>query len=303
MQGFLTLGLSFLDNPQQFDLLVQPGRVIPFKRQAADQQEKRLAENAKKIKAITSASADALLHVYCKTKPPITLDGIKKCGGSLVRWNNSTCVRFGGREPIDAKETAAIVLCRNDGTPFPAGKTIGERKTHTVGGSVNSWLSSRTTEELQQATTILDVEGVTDWLAVVSVGLPDGWAAVTNTAGAKARSKLARGWAAGKRIIVVGDADEPGQQGQRRSAAAYRRAGAAEVLMGQLPYAVEIDHGKDLRDWLNEGHTITDLLGASVCRCASTRSAPRDARPFIGWVQLAAGSVSFAPHFHEFSGL
>ena len=68
------------------------------------------------------------------------------------------------------------------------------------------------------------MEGVTDWLAVVSVGLPDGWAAVTNTAGAKARSKLARGWAAGKRIIVVGDADEPGQQGQRRSAAAYRRA-------------------------------------------------------------------------------
>ena len=29
------MGLLFLDNPQQFDLLVQPGRVIPFKRQAA----------------------------------------------------------------------------------------------------------------------------------------------------------------------------------------------------------------------------------------------------------------------------
>ena len=34
-QGLLALGLSFLDNPQQFGLLLQPGRVVALERQAA----------------------------------------------------------------------------------------------------------------------------------------------------------------------------------------------------------------------------------------------------------------------------
>ena len=220
---------------------------------------KRLAENAKDIKAINSANAETLLHVFCKAKPPITTDGIKKCGGKLVRWCNTTCIRFDGHDPIDGAKLTAIILCRNDGKPFPAGKTIGERKTHSLGGSVNSWLLSGTADEVKQATTILDVEGVSDLLAVVSAGLPLGWVVVTNTAGAKARGKLPREWAAGKRIVVVGDADEPGQDGQRRGIVAYHEAGAAEIVLAQLPYPIEKDHGKDLRDYLLEGRAITGL--------------------------------------------
>ena len=194
--------------------------------------------------------------MYVKAKPPITPEGIRQCGGELVRWYDHRCIRLDGRAAIDSPTITAVVLLRVEGTPFPAVGKIGERKTHTAKGSVNSWITSG---DVTTAETILDVEGVTDLLAVVSAGLPPGWVAVTNTAGAKARGNLPRPWAKGKRAIVAGDADEPGEEGKHRSAAAYHKAGAREVLYAQLPYAIEKDHGRDIRDWLNEGHTVADL--------------------------------------------
>ena len=206
-----------------------------------------------------------LLQQYCDAKPPITIDGIHECGGKLVRWNRIRCIASPGYTTAgDKGNLSAIVLCRVDGKPFPPTKKLGERKTHTVGGSVNSWLCSGTAEQVVRAETIIDVEGLTDLLAAVSAGIPSGWVAVTNTAGAKARGKLSCEWAKGKRIIVPGDADEPGQEGQRRAAAAYVQAEAAEVLLAQLPYPVEKDHGRDLRDWILEGKTIVDLPTAAV---------------------------------------
>jgi hypothetical protein len=110
----------------------------------------------------------------------------------------------------------------------------------------------------------LELEGLTDQLAAVSKGLPTGWVAITSTSGAKARGNLPRPWAKGKRIVVVGDADEPGQDGKKQSAAAYHEAGAAEVLLGQLPYPITKDHGQDFRDFLLEGKTIADLPTVAV---------------------------------------
>jgi phage/plasmid primase-like uncharacterized protein len=211
---------------------------------------------AAKIKPILPVSWPLLLGTYCQAKPPITPDGVRKCGGTVVTWGHHRCIRLEGHAPIDAPAPTAIVLCRIEGQPFPAIGKLGERKTHTIGKSVNSWLVCG---DVATAETIIDVEGITDWLAVASVGLPPGWAAVTNTAGAKARGKLPRPWAKGKRVIAAGDADTPGVDGQHGAAVAYHQAGAAEVSLAQLPYPVEKDHGKDLRDWLNEGHALADL--------------------------------------------
>ena len=112
------------------------------------------------------------------------------------------------------------------------------------------------------AETILDPEGVTDLLAVASAGVPAGWVAVTNTAGAKARGKLP---AVGQRQDGYrgGRRRHPGVEGQHRSAAAYQHAGT-EVLLGQLPYPVTADQGKDLRDWVLEGHKLADMPTVAV---------------------------------------
>jgi len=232
----------------------------------ARRKPKKAADEAtltKGIKAVdhTDQILDVLLGKYGEVKPPISAQGIKQCGGKLATWYGHRCIRLDGREPIDNRTFTAVVLLRLDGKVFPAFKDLSERKTHTTKGSVNSWIVSG---DVAAAETILDVEGITDLLAVVSAGLPPGWVAVTNTAGAKARGNLPRPWAKGKKITVAGDADEPGQEGMKRSAAAYHQAGASEVLLGQLLYEVVPDRGKDLRDWVNEGHKLDELPTVAV---------------------------------------
>ena len=182
----------------------------------------KLAESDKAIKSIDSPSGDVLLHVYCKAKPPITPDGIKRCGGNLVTGAGFDVHPFRRPRTDQHREPTAIILCRNDGKPFPARRPSASANAYQR-GSINSWMVCG---DVNTAETIIDLEGITDWLAVASLGLPPGWAAVTNTAGAKARGKLPRPWAKGKRIIVAGDADEPGQEGQKRAAAAYLQSGA-----------------------------------------------------------------------------
>jgi hypothetical protein len=88
--------------------------------------------------------------------------------------------------------------------------------------------------------------------------------------------------AAGRQVIVVGDADRPGEQGAAVWAAAF--AGhATEARQVRLPYEVTETHGKDLRDWLAEGHGWADLLelaaGAPVVQPMAAESTQDAATP------------------------
>ena len=274
-------------------------------------KKNKLAESATKIKATNAELWETLLREYAKAKPPITPKGVRQCGGTVATWGQCRCIRLNGRAPIDTTEPTAVILVRIEGQPFPAIGRLAERKTHTIGGSVNSWLCSGNVEELQQATTIIDVEGVTDMLAVAS-NLPPGCVAVTSTAGAKARGKLPREWATGKRVIVAGDADEPGQDGRARSAAAYHNAGAKEILLAQLPYPIEKDHGRDIRDYLNEGHTIEDLPTEPVAaeqmeawnaeKKSNKSSAGKNDEEDPGRIKTLADAICILDHFAQDAG-
>ncbi len=274
----------------------------------AKRQPKKAADVAaltKGIKAVDHAPEiiEVFFAKYSQVKPPITPQGIRQCGGKLVRWYGNRCIQLDGRAAIDEPTTTAVVLLRVDGKPFPAVGKIGERKTHTVRGSVNSWIASG---DMTTAETVLDAEGVTDLLAVASAGLPPGWVAVTNTAGAKARGKLPRPWANGKTVIVAGDADDPGVEGQRRSAAAYHEAGA-QTLLGQLPYAIEKDQGRDIRDWLNEAHAVAELPTVEVtaeqaAEWMKTNAADGQADEDPGTIKLLADAIGHDHHFAQDAG-
>jgi len=164
-------------------------------------------------------------------------------------------------------------------------RNLDARKTHLVGGSKESWIWAGAVEALRAADTIVKVEGPSDLMALLSIGLPTGWVAITNSCGAKSANatKLDFAWAAGKRIVIVGDADEPGQDGAKKFSAAFHKAGAAEVRMVQLPYEVTPDHGKDLRDWLAEGRTAADFQALA------------DAAPAVTPQQAAEWSASRKP--------
>ena len=110
--------------------------------------------------------------------------------------------------------------------------------------------------------TVVKCEGLTDGLTLHPL-LPDGFVAVANICGARS-GKGAKVLAdvmkdTGKHLVVIHDADQPGQQGAA-TVARETASVAASIRCPVLPYTIEKDHGKDLRDYLNEGHTWSDLL-------------------------------------------
>ena len=103
---------------------------------------------------------------------------------------------------------------------------------------------------------IWKVEGPSDLLALWSIIPPEKreyHLVVTNSGGALQNPPA---WAlsifAGRRVAIIGDADEPGQAGAAKWAA-WAASVAREVRVirpGQLGLDIAKNHGLDLRDWL-----------------------------------------------------
>ena len=118
-------------------------------------------------------------------------------------------------------------------------------------------------ERLADAATVWKVEGPTDMLAMLSLpDLPADTIAVSNANGAGERPPA---WVvdlfARKNARVLHDADDAGERGAAgfEDRDGTRREGWAESLARvagdcrhvRLPYRVEKDHGRDLRDFIN----------------------------------------------------
>lgn len=212
-----------------------------------------------------AADCPDLVQMWCDAKPPIRPEAVEAfC--SVAKFAGEWVLVFEGRN--SKGHLKALLLVRVDGQNFPACGKLSERKTHLVGESTESWIFAGSVKDLRAATVIVKCEGPGDALALVSSGLPDGWVVITNACGAKSANpkNLAFGIGKGKPVVVVGDADEPGQDGTRRHAAQFQKADAADVRIPQLPYQITPTNGKDLRDWLAEGHDFADfqkLVGAT----------------------------------------
>lgn len=196
------------------------------------------------------------LQTWCAAKRGTTAEAAQAFRVRYGRWPKRErtfgCLAFAGRSLEDSPTTKAVLLYRADAQEFPAVGKLGTRKTHLVGGSIESWIWPGAVEDLAAADTIVKVEGVTDALALHSLELPPGWLVLTNACGAKSANpkKLDFAFAKGKRVVVVGDADKPGQDGARKFAAAFHAAGARELRLVQLFEEIAPDHGRDLRDWI-----------------------------------------------------
>ncbi|MFG0261005.1 MAG: hypothetical protein ACF788_01245 [Novipirellula sp. JB048] len=112
---------------------------------------------------------------------------------------------------------------------------------------------------------IWKTEGLTDALALMSLGLPEGHTAVCNACGAGETTGKDGEWflerMAGKEVFVIHDCDKPGQEGAIRPEAKGKRWRGWAKEIGRyasavrnivLPYPIEEKHGKDLRDWIGE---------------------------------------------------
>ena len=201
-----------------------------------------------------------LLAEFGASKPPITLEAVKAAGGEVVIWPKSQehgrqCVAF----PAYSRPgiVSGWILRRCDGQSFAAYKTLAERKTHMLKGSSDGWVIPGGFERVTQARVVVRVEGVPDALALFP-HLPADHAVITNICGAMSCPDDLN-MLAGKTVFVVGDADASGQAGAVKFAGKVHGI-AATVKIVPMPYPVEIDHGKDVRDYFTEGHTFAELL-------------------------------------------
>lgn len=199
---------------------------------------------------------DAAIRSWCEAKPPISAKSVARYGANLCLWpagssNQRECLALPVRSP-DGHLTG-VMLYGADGEAFFDGL-----KTRLIKGSKEGWLWAGTGNDLGAAKVLVKAEGVPDALALASAVPPD-WAVITNAAGAQSVRQLDFSFALGKCVIVVGDCDRPGQRGAELFSDAFLRAGAKRVKNVLLPYEVQDNHGRDLRDWLAEGNGFAEL--------------------------------------------
>ena len=216
---------------------------------------------------------EALIALWCMNKPPIIPEAVRQFGGRLATYRDQWQVIAIPiwAELLNQADPVGWILYPLNGRTLPKyadkGKKVEWVKVKVTFGSESGLVGP--IEQIAAAETLWKLEGPTDALAVHGI-LPDGHVAVTNSNGAKERPKK---WivdlATGKHARVIHDADRPGQDGamfvgeedgrQRPGWAPCLASTAEESRNVLLPYPIVPDHGKDVRDWLNEGHTFEDL--------------------------------------------
>jgi hypothetical protein len=155
------------------------------------------------------------------------------------------------------------------------GKPPESVKIKTLPGSKSGWMGRDALESLETAEVVWKVEGPSDMLALWSIIPPElrgKHVVITNANGANEHPSDEMVYPfAGKIVFVLHDADKPGQGIPTKDEEANHVKGAKlwcqefarkakEVRNVQLPFPIADDHGKDLRDWINEGGTYEQLL-------------------------------------------
>lgn len=226
---------------------------------------------------------EMLVRAYTKRRPPLTTTGVKLAGGILAAWPSGAAVKYpvlafpiygeqlGDGDPVGYvavnRAEGMLQVFQGRGNPPKPAKSISPSEE----GASRVWVGRHGVMHMADAELIWKVEGLTDMLALQSIippDLRDKHVVVTNASGCNEHPNTAHvASVAGKTVHVLHDADEPGQgvtdseilMGARKWAAVLATT-AKSCVNVQLPYKLEKDHGKDLRDWLAEGHSYDDLL-------------------------------------------
>lgn len=214
---------------------------------------------------------DLLAAGWCLKKKPIKPHSLKICGARMAIYRDRHKVIA---LPVWSGSPDNIVgwsLYNVTGGTLPkvnpVDKTISQVKVKLTYGSqagIIGWIDP-------ESKTIFKTEGPSDLLALISLGNFEG-SAICNANGAKENPANRFGWlhtkiCAGTNIFVIHDCDQPGQEGATKVG---ERAGWATWLASTctesdvknvvLPYPIEETHGKDLRDFISDGHGFGDLM-------------------------------------------
>jgi hypothetical protein len=210
-----------------------------------------------------------LLSIWARTKPPITIEAIIAAGGCKAIYRAKADSRgvsviafpvYGsnlvGEPPIGwtIYDSGGLPLTTygKDGTP------IGTIKMKTAAGSSSGLMNRDSLAKLAVGDgekTIWKTEGPSDMLALLSI-MPENYRdthlLTCNSGGSceNVRSEIAALFV-GHVIRVIHDADGPGHAGAGKWLGALGPI-AKEIRQIELPYERAENHGRDLRDWIND---------------------------------------------------
>jgi hypothetical protein len=208
---------------------------------------------------------ERLVRYWCHLKGGIiTEEAVRQCGGRLAGYPKKTgehavlCLPCYGPHLLNDDPTNYI-MAATSGQPIPIFAGPGKPKrpvkypvqAECPAGWVGHWGLAR----LAEASCVWKVEGVTDLLAMQSIIPPElleTHVVVTESSGAGAPLPTPHlKPLSGKRVLVLHDADVPGEKGAARRMLAFTEAGAMPVVV-RLPFEIAESHGKDLKDWLTD---------------------------------------------------
>lgn len=209
---------------------------------------------------------DVLASMWLLTKPGIDLDAIKRLGAEIGDYKSIPTIAFPViGQSLDRSKPVGWIMYALSGTTLPkynrrddGGWDVEQVKCKV---SFNCGVGIvGNIDEIKASKTVWKLEGTPDVAAFLSWGIPE-VTAFTNSNGAEQHcAEWIAELVAGKEVLVVGDADKPGQKGAdgKWGPALAKTAGNCHVV--RLPYPIAETHGKDLRDFKNEGADYGALL-------------------------------------------
>lgn len=199
-------------------------------------------------------------------------------GGDLCRYHKMhLCIGFRVYNSIDISHDppTGYVVSQTNGIPLPvmdkSGKVVGNTKIKTVAGTISGLIGQHALTTIHAARQageldsllVIKTEGVTDMTALLARIPETHWGrflVLTNSGGCSEKPK--QQWAdafAGLSVAVVHDCDQPGQRGAEIWCQ-WLQGIAREVRNVVLPYEISENHGKDLKDYFQEGKTAEDFF-------------------------------------------
>lgn len=219
------------------------------------------------------------MNLWCAMHPPIShaallaFDSIsaKHTFGNQPHFTLSLPI-WGEKLKSEKPVGWAMLPMSGDFLPTFAGKgqPIKWVKVKTLKGSGSGWIGH--VDRMATASVVWKVEGLKDALALASCpDLPEDHAVLTNAFGAKEQPEP---WMvdllAGKTVYVVHDCDTPGQNGatgwtneqgkHHPGWCNYLAEKAADVRNVDLGAPIAEESGFDLKDWLNQSHSLSELM-------------------------------------------